>query len=486
MALLGALAQTATASDAPILAAYRAVPVVDQAASLAVSGDPDRIQEAYDAARDLQEDLRVAGTASARCEALRAALVAFAAARVLEQEGRDRLSPAVRDRGRLRAERARSAAIQARRRCVPGRVVDPPAEIRLTPAPHDAFLGAIVADAPPGAINARVLIDGSARGDVAIRGGRLRTRVVAEPGRHTIAVAFRDADGGVIARAVSSPVHLLPETAGAAVAFSRTSPALASALEEAVSGFDGIAGAWVQDLRGGTGAGANAGALFPAASTVKLGLLVGALGEMRGDPRRSPLFADLRAMATWSSNLGANRVIARLGSGCGTGADALAARGLRRLGARVSTFTGCYIVGTELQPAMALAPGTRQPPRSSRRLASPQDLARMLFSLHAAAVGAPGAAAQTGLSVSRARLALGLLLGSEQAGENRGLFTSALGPGTPVAQKNGWLRRTRLGAAVIYTDRGPLIVALAAHREGGITLAQARRLGERVARAGLD
>jgi beta-lactamase class A len=208
---------------------------------------------------------------------------------------------------------------------------------------------------------------------------------------------------------------------------------------------------------------------------VKIGLLVGALARLGGAPERSPLADDLRAMAAWSSNLATNRVLRRLGG------PATAADGLRRLGARSSTFPGEYIVGTELQPALpAPGPGA-SPPAVSRRVTTAQDLGRMLFALHAAAVGAPGARARTGLSAHAARLALGWLLSSQQRGDNVSLVAGGLPAGAPTAQKNGWIRAARHSAAIAYTARGPVIAVLLTYDDRGVALPRARALGARVA-----
>ena len=186
-------------------------------------------------------------------------------------------------------------------------------------------------------------------------------------------------------------------------------------------------------------------------------------------------------MARWSSNLAANRIVDRLGSGCGTSRDALANDGLRRLGARTSTYTGCYIIGTDLQPAMPDAPATSSPVLETSRYTTAQDLARMMFAIQASAVGSPGARRQTGLTTRQARLMLGLLLDSQQQLDNVSLFAGGLPPRVPLAQKNGWLRAARGGSAIAFQPTGPVIMTLVAHSTSGVSLASARSLGNREA-----
>jgi beta-lactamase class A len=180
-------------------------------------------------------------------------------------------------------------------------------------------------------------------------------------------------------------------------------------------------------------------------------------------------------MATWSSNLATNRLLDRLGEG-------VAREGLARLGMRSSTFPGGFIVGTELQPALPAGGAPDPPPAVSRRVTTARDLARGLYALHAAAAGRAAAGRETGLTARSARLALGLLLASEQDGDNRSLVAGALAPGTPVAQKNGWLRAARHGAALVYDAAGPRIVVVLTYRASGVSRAQAAALAERAAR----
>jgi beta-lactamase class A len=268
-----------------------------------------------------------------------------------------------------------------------------------------------------------------------------------------------------VATTAARGAELLPGSALAAAPAAADAP-LAASLARALAGGPRYRAAWTHDLASGAAAGVNADAAFPAASTVKLGLLAGALRRLGGAPERSPYAYDLRAMAGWSSNLATNRLLRRLGG------PATAADGLRRLGARASTFPGEYIVGTQLAP-----------PRVSSRVTTARDLGRMLFAIHAAAAGAPGARARAGLTAHQARLALGWLLASQQRGDNASLLAGGAPPGTPIAQKNGWVRAARHGAGILYGPRGPVVAVVLTYDEGGVSAAAGRGLGARVAAA---
>lgn len=475
--LAGAVAvPAAVANDAALIRAYDGAYRAAEASAGRI-GPPEGTQAAYNAARDLQEGLRKAAPVSAECRRLLGALSRYASARVLQAEGVDRPSAGDQSTGRARAERARSAISSSRSSCRGRGGGTRAAAPAISPARGEAFFGVIVARAPSRATSA-VLYDGRARADeVRVRGGRARFRVSWRQGPHNVRVVFRA--GARTVGSVSAPgAWMLSAGHQRAVPGSRSDRSLERALTGALSGGPRYRAAWVQGLRSGRAAGVNAGALFPAASTVKLGLLAGVLARLGARPEESAYAYDLRAMAAWSSNLANNRLVQRFGNGAATD-------GLRRLGARVSTFTGDYIVGTELQPRLPGASAVNVPPRTSQRVTSAQDLARMLVAIHASAVNG-NARGHTGLTAHQARLALGWLLASQARGDNLSLFAGGAPSGAPIAQKNGWINSARLGAALVYGPSGPVIAVLATYDENGVSLARAQITGARVARVALS
>jgi beta-lactamase class A len=227
--------------------------------------------------------------------------------------------------------------------------------------------------------------------------------------------------------------------------------------------FPGYAAIWVHDLFSGTTASWNADARFPAASTVKVGVLLAALQRLRR-PERSTLDYELRALTGWSSNLATNLLVRRFG------ASAVQAA-LRRAGAFRSTFPQGYRVGT------ARAEVQDQPPLVSARVTTARDLGRILFVLHGCALGNAPALRATGLDSRRCGYALRLLLNSELRGNNVGLVRPFVSPGTPVAQKNGWLHDARHTAAIVYLPNGPKIVVVLTYAPN-LKLATAKRVGQ--------
>jgi beta-lactamase class A len=242
-------------------------------------------------------------------------------------------------------------------------------------------------------------------------------------------------------------------------------------VRDAADRFDGISAVWIHELATGRAASFNAGALFPAASMVKLGVLVEAVRRMGSRPDQSAMAHDASAIGAWSSNLGANRLLGRVGGSSGVQVA------LRRMGAASSTYTGPYIVATGRPPVDA----PRQPPRVSGRVTSASDIGAVLLAIHQAAVGDADALTATRMTRVQARALLGMLLASEPAGDNLGLFTETLGPDTLAAQKHGWISSARHSAALIYGPSGPVIVVALTYRPG-VSRRAAAQLGAELVR----
>jgi hypothetical protein len=314
---------------------------------------------------------------------------------------------------------------------------------------------------------------GCNRGQAAsgISKGRLALSLRLPMGRHDLSVSFCAGPKAQPTRlaTVSVPdVWLLSHAEQAAATPRAESVLLDARLARTARTFPGISAVWYQDLRTGTTGSWNADAIFPAASTVKLGLLIAALHRFGV---RSAASYDLQAMATWSSNLAANRLLDKLTRSETAGSAATQAT-LARVGATHSTFTGAYRVGTTFNKVAT------KPPRISSRVTTARDLGTILYTLHAGALGRPDALARLRLSRSQARLALGLLLSTRAQRDNVGLFRPALGT-TPAAQKQGWFSVVRHTAAIIYAPSGPKIIVLLTYAPD-LTLPTAQTYGRRL------
>jgi hypothetical protein len=306
--------------------------------------------------------------------------------------------------------------------------------------------------------------------------GRASFRLRGRAGRR-VRVSVRFLRGRrLVARAAADDVWLLPRGSRRARRPHGHDRRLAARLASLGARYDGWTGIWTHDLATGRTAGWNADASFPAASLVKLGVLVAALDRFGAEPRNATVAGDIRELAVRSSNLASNRLVVALGGSERAGAQIVEAT-LHRLGAVSSTFTGFYRIDSAVR-----SDAPRPPPFLAYRRTTASDIGRVLFELHAAAAGNRLALRRARLSLHEARVAVGLLLGSDPGGENVGLFGRLLGPALPAAQKHGWTTSLRHSAAIVYTVRGPVIVVVLTYRPTIRPLAS-RSLAERVLRA---
>ena len=359
----------------------------------------------------------------------------------------------------------------------------PGAPIAIRPVPGEAFFGQEVAFGPAAGVEATVSSRGVTR-TVPMADGVARARVSGPAGPRGATVVMRAASGTPVARRSTSGAYLLPGTGQVAKPGSRRDRALEAALGRIAAAHGGVSAIWVQKLWNGRVAGYNADAEFPAASLVKLPLAVGSVMRMGSRPWLHPAWNDVVEVLRRSDDKAANRLVDAVGSGCGSGPDAAAAEGLRRLGARQSTYPGCYLIDDELQPRLPTG-GVVSSPAWSNRYTTARDMGRMLFALQSAAVPTPAGRRQTGIDPLRARMVLGLLLTADQVGANASLFTGGLPTGTPVAEKNGWRKQEQHGAAIAYTRKGPIIMVVLTQRTGQADLDDAGAIGAEVARAAL-
>ena len=355
------------------------------------------------------------------------------------------------------------------------------APIPIRPVPGEAFFGEVVATGPASATQATVSSRGTTR-QVPVAGGMARAEVSGSTGPRGATVVMRDDAGQPVARRTTRDAYLLPRSGKVATPGTRRDRALDAALARIAGAHGGVTAIWVQKLWNGTVAGYNADAEFPAASLVKLPLAVGAVMRMGSRPWLNAAWPDVVDVLRRSDDRAANRLVDAVGSGCGSGPDAAAADGLRRLGATQSTYPGCYLIEDELQPRLPSGGVSRTPTWSTRHTTA-RDMGRMLFALQSAAVPTPAGRRQTGIDPLRARLVLDLLLTADQVGANASLFTGGLPAGTPVAEKNGWRKQEQHGAAIAYTRKGPIILVVLTQRADVADLADARAIGAEVARA---
>jgi hypothetical protein len=343
-----------------------------------------------------------------------------------------------------------------------------------SPGAREAFFGSVVADVPAGATHVELFVGDVLARSAPVSGARVTLKVPRGPGRYDLRLRF-ESPRRLLRRDEAIGAWLLPASGETFRRERRRDLALSGRLASLGSAYPGWAAVWVHDLRTGTTAGWNSDASFPAASTLKLAVLVAALQRYGPRPERSAVWPLLRDLATWSSNEASNRLLVLLG-GSESGGTAVVNRTLQRLGATSSHFTGNYRIGTG--PAAPLGDAPKPLPLLTYRRTTAHDLGRILAELHGTAVGNALSARRTGLSRHEARLALGLLLSAEGGGDNSGL----LRPFThhPLARKEGWTTKLRHTAAIAYTPRGPRIVVVLTFHPTAVDVRASRELGRKV------
>ena len=345
-----------------------------------------------------------------------------------------------------------------------------------SPAAGEAFFGSVTAMVPRGATRVELYVGDRRVRAAAVGGRRVWLHVPRPPGRYDLRLRF-ERGGRLLRRDEALGAWLLPASGQVLRRERRRDARLARRFAALGIAYPGWAAIWTHDLRTGATAGWNSDASFPAASTVKLAVLVAALRRYGPRPERSSAWPLIRDLATWSSNEATNRLLVLLG-GSEAGGTAIANETLHRLGATSSWFTGNYRI--ETGPLRALGDVPKPLPVLTFRRTTAHDLGRILAELHGTAVGNGLSARRTGLTRHEARLALGLLLSAAE-GENVGL----LRPSTrvPLARKEGWTSKVRHTAAIAYTASGPRIVVVLTFRPDEVSPTASRSLGGAVNRS---
>jgi hypothetical protein len=340
------------------------------------------------------------------------------------------------------------------------------------PLEYEANPGIVQGTAPAGTTALRVLADGHSVRLLPLTSGRRAFLIgpIGLPPRDLTLTVEALKDTRVLARAKVDHVFGLP-AAAAKVAPPRT---IDARLQKRVRGLPARTGvtsaAWIRNLADGATAGYNAGARFPAASTLKLAILLGLLARERGDPLGSASWSLERSLVLESSNRAANELLERAGGA--TAVDTVA----QALGA-TSSLTCC---GYLLEEGERTTEGARMrrtplPPTSVAdqptfpccKYTTAHDLGTLLVSLSLAATG-HGPGARQGITAREARVALWLLLHAGYAGLVR--------PASPfpVGHKAGWLPEIQHDAALVFTPHGTIVAVFMNYSPGGVSYTRVR------------
>ncbi len=422
-----------------------------------------------------------------------------------------------------------------------------------SPRPFEANAGVIAAHLPTGTDRVRILADGRSVRVLRIRGGRrvLLTQPLGLPSRDlTLRVEAYHGGKLLAARSVGS-VFGLPRAALVVAPPRRLDGALQHEVRSLRSQTGVATSAWIRDLRRGTAAASNAGARFPSASTLKLGILLALFARSDVDPTAAGSWSLVRSMIQSSSNRAANQLLPSAGGAEGVnslmasaGATATdmccpyllesdeslrSSNGMNRewlaSGSQASGVIAPQplLYRTEQQEAIrpqasvkplrldavfraparkqrherrhrqtprgipsallswALAPPvppidvTEQPTFPCCKYTTAHDLGSVLVSLVLASSG-HGPLARVGLTPREARVAEWLLIHTDYPGLVR--------PTVPyvVGHKAGWLPDMQHDAALVFSPRGTIVVAVMTYSPAGVSYSRARDATARLMR----
>jgi beta-lactamase class A len=323
------------------------------------------------------------------------------------------------------------------------------------PAPREISFGLVAGRAPLGTRRIVVHVGGRIAKDSPLR-GRSFSLHVPLGGDTSVRVTAVDGRGRRSSTLVTH-VRGLPRGGEPRDAASRLDDGLAQRLRAVRRRHGGTHGIYVQDLRTGRGASWNAGARFPAASTLKLAIAVTALRRLDVPPAPgSRISVLLGRMLVASDNEAANELEAWIGGSVFAGSDRVNET-LRALGLRDSLMYGGY--ETPRRPAAA-APAIpvrveSQPAFGLGKYTTAADLARLARAVYLAAAG-KGPLLRLGVSGSEARHLLWVLAQVP----DRGKLGRFLGPGTTLFHKAGWIPEARHDNGIVVTQTGAFVAAV--------------------------
>ena len=210
----------------------------------------------------------------------------------------------------------------------------------------------------------------------------------------------------------------------------------------------------MQDLRTGRGAAWNAGARFPAASTLKLAIAVTVLRTLGHTPESFTQVSRLLGkMLVSSDNDAANALEVWLAGSTSAGSERVNET-MRALGMADSIMYGGYETSRRPAAAAAAIPirVESQPAFGVGKYTTAADLARLARAVYLAAAG-KGPLLRLGVSGSEARYLLWLLAQVT----DRGKLDRFLGAARVVMHKAGWLTNARHDNGIVAYEGGVFV-----------------------------
>lgn len=312
-----------------------------------------------------------------------------------------------------------------------------------------------------------MVVDGKVRARLRLPGGPRRVSGPLPVGDHIVKARARGKGGPRISTEVR--LRVLPRSSARAGRIpGRVDVRLQADVDSLVRGFPAISGVYVQHLITGCGAAANAGAPFPAASTLKAAILIDAVRRAGGRPSDSAGRL-LDQMVIDSSDRAANAVL-----GGASSPEAVTAT-MREMGLTESLVRRPYIIEDERLSLDA----TSHPALYTNFVSTPFELARIMVAIHRAALG-KGALPRLGISPRAVRVELMPRLLSVRDATK---IKAGTPPDVPVMHKTGYTEQVKHDAGIVYLKGGPVVVSAMSWAQGGVSDATGDRFIANVARA---
>jgi beta-lactamase class A len=309
-----------------------------------------------------------------------------------------------------------------------------------------------------------VSVNGRVRTTTPIRRRAFSIRVPLPTGDVRVRVTTAAADGRTSSTVVDDVLGL-PQASAPRFRRGREDAVLARRVRALTRGFRGSSGVYVQSLTGGGGAAWNAGARYPAASTLKLAIATAVLARHRGVPAPGSYVGDLLvSMLTRSDNAAANALETWLGGSTSGGSYRVNAL-MRSIGMKASEMYGGYELNTYARQIPVEV--EQQPSWGYGKHTTARDLATLLRAIWLASAGlGPLAKTQPGFTANDGRHLLWVLarvhdlpkLDRVERG-NRGVL---------VAHKAGWVSVARHDAGLVFWPGGVFVAGVMTYGSSGL------------------
>lgn len=297
-------------------------------------------------------------------------------------------------------------------------------------------------------------------------------------GLHTLRVRARGPGG--VRWAQTSTLWVLPRSARLAKGIGgRTDSGLQGDLIRLTGRLPAISGVYVQHLVTGCGAAVNAGARFPAASTLKTVILLDVQRRSQGHPSATTNRL-LDRMIIESSDTAANQVLAIQGGGSAFVGARRVTDTLHAMGLHESLVRRPYIIETaarRVAPAIAVR-ATAQPALFTNFISTPYELARVMVAIQR---GTRGDGPLPRIGVRSVAIRTGVLPRLLSV-RDRTKLVAGVPAGVLVAHKTGYNTNVKHDAGILYLRSGPVVAVAMSWSASGVGDAVGNRFVADVAR----